>query len=215
MGVMLSAGGSLQWYRDSFCQPEKVVGAATGRDPYELICAEAELAPLGSEGCIFLPYLTGERTPYPDPNARGVLFGITRRTDRRHVARAVLEGVGYGLADSFKIMEKMKLPITQVRASGGGGRSSLWRQIQADITGYAHVTIQIDEGPALGVALLAGVGTGVYNSVAQACRTVIEVRESAEPSAENHAAYEKYHGVYRSLYANLKRDFAAVAEIVS
>jgi len=214
MGVMLSAGGSLQWYRDTYCQPEKAVGGFTGRDPYELICEEAALAPVGSEGCIFLPYLTGERTPYPDSNARGVLFGITRRTDRRHVARAVLEGVGYGLADSFKIMEEMKLPIHQVRASGGGGRSRLWRQIQADITGYAHVTIQIDEGPALGVALLAGVGTGVYQSVAEACRSVIHERDSAEPSAENHAVYEKYHRVYQSLYAHLKDDFKAVAELI-
>jgi xylulokinase len=214
MGVMLSAGGSLQWYRDAYCQPEKVVGAATGRDPYELICEEAKLAPVGCEGCIFLPYLTGERTPYPDSNARGVLFGITRRTDRRHVARAVLEGVAYGMADSFKIMEEMKLPIRQVRSSGGGGRSPLWRQIQADITGYAHVTIQIDEGPALGVALLAGVGTGVYQSVAEACNSVIEVRDSAEPSSEDHAEYEKYHKVYQSLYRHLKGDFAAVAELV-
>ena len=172
------------------------------------------MPPVGSEGCIFLPYLTGERTPYPDPNARGVLFGITRRTDRRHVARAVLEGVGYGLADSFKIMEEMKLPIRQGRASGGGGRSKLWRQIQSDITGYAHVTINIDEGPALGVALLAGVGTGVYNSVAEACKAVIQVREAAEPSQENHAVYEKYHKVYSSLYAHLKGDFATVAELV-
>ncbi len=214
MGVMLSAGGSLQWYRDAYCQPEKAVGGFTGRDPYELIDAEAALAPVGSEGCIFLPYLTGERTPYPDPNARGVLFGLTRRTDRRHVARAVLEGVGYGLADSFKIMEEMKLPIQQVRASGGGGRSKVWRQIQADITGYAHVTINIDEGPALGVALLAGVGTGVYNSVAEACKAVIQVRDSADPSAENHAEYKKYHRVFSSLYAHLKSDFADVAELV-
>ena len=107
MGVMLSAGGSLQWYRDAYCQPEKVVAGALGHDPYEIICAEAARAPVGSEGLIFLPYLTGERAPYADPNARGVLFGMTRRTDRTHVARAVLEGVAYGMADSFQIMEEM------------------------------------------------------------------------------------------------------------
>lgn len=215
MGVMLSAGGSLQWYRDAYCQPEKVVAGATGQDPYELICAEAALAPIGSEGCIFLPYLTGERTPYPDANARGVLFGITRRTDRRHVARAVLEGVAYGLADSFQIMEEMKVPISQVRASGGGGKSRLWRQIQADITGYSHVTIQIDEGPALGVALLAGVGTGLYASVEEACTATIQVTDRSETSQLNHEAYSRFHKVYQSLYSHLKDDFAEIASIVN
>lgn len=214
MGVMLSAGGSLQWYRDAFCQPEKVVSGALGRDPYDLICAEADVAPIGSEGLIFLPYLTGERTPYPDANARGVLFGLTRRSDRTHVARAVLEGVAYGLQDSFQIMEDMKLPIRQVRASGGGARSKVWRQIQADVTGHTHVTINVDEGPALGVALLAGVGTGVYQSVAEACRAVIQVKDSTDPCDVNHVAYKRFHKVYQNLYAHLKADFAEVAEIV-
>ncbi|HLK60226.1 MAG TPA: xylulokinase, partial [Chthonomonadaceae bacterium] len=215
MGVMLSAGGSLQWYRDAYCQPEKVVAGALGRDPYDLICAEADRAPVGSEGLIFLPYLTGERTPYPDPNARGVLFGLTRRSDRTHVARAVLEGVAYGLRDSFAIMEEMQLPIRQVRASGGGARSGIWRQIQADITGYTHVTINVDEGPALGVALLAGVGTGVYPSVEAACRANIQVKDSTYTCTPNHAAYKRFHAVYQSLYAHLKDDFASVAQIVS
>ncbi len=214
MGVMLSAGGSLQWYRDAFCQPEKVVSGALGRDPYELICEEAAGVPVGSEGCIFLPYLTGERTPYPDANARGVLFGITRRTDRAQTARAVLEGVAYGMADSFKIMEEMNLPIQQVRASGGGARSPLWRSIQADITGYDHVTINVDEGPALGVALLAGVGAGVYSSVEAACETVIRVKDNCEPNAQNHQLYQGYHALYQRLYAHLKSDFEQTTRLV-
>jgi xylulokinase len=214
MGVMLSAGGSLQWYRDTFCQPEKVVASALGKDPYELIAAEAEQAPVGSEGLLFLPYLTGERTPYPDPNARGVFFGITRRSDRAHFARAILEGVAYGLRDSFEIMRAMQVPIAQVRASGGGARSPLWRQIQADVTGYPHVTINVDEGPAMGVALLAGVGAGIYPSVEEACRRVISVEKRTEPCTLNHAAYERFYAVYRRLYAHLKDDFAEVAQIV-
>jgi xylulokinase len=214
MGVMLSAGGSLQWYRDTFAMPEKIVASALGRDPYELICAEAEKAPVGCEGLIFLPYLTGERAPYPDPNARGVLFGLTRRVDRNYVARAVLEGVAYGLRDSFAIMEGMHLPIRQVRASGGGARSPFWRQVQADVTGYTHVTINVDEGPALGVALLAGVGTGVYPSVEEACRAVIQAADSTEACTVNHAAYNRFHKVYQALYAHLKDDFAEVARIV-
>jgi xylulokinase len=214
MGVMLSAGGSLQWYRDTFCQPEKVVAGALGRDPYDIICAEAEKTPTGAEGLMFLPYLTGERTPYPDPSARGVFFGITRRSDRNAFARAVLEGVAYGLRDSFEIMREMNLPIREVRASGGGARSPFWRQIQSDVTGLQHVTINVDEGPALGVALLAGVGTGVYPSVEAACRAVIKVEDSTETCSVNHAAYDQFYGVYRSLYANLKEQFSEVARIV-
>ena len=214
MGVMLSAGGSLQWYRDAYCQPEKVTASAMGRDPYDLICAEAARAPVGSDGLIFLPYLTGERTPYPDANARGVLFGLTRRTERYHVARAVLEGVAFGMADSFQIMEEMGLPIKEVRASGGGAKSKIWRDIQADITGYPHVTINVDEGPALGVALLAGVGTGVYASVADACRATIKVKDALNVCSVNHAAYKRYHKLYQNLYAHLKADFADVASLV-
>ena len=214
MGVMLSAGGSLQWYRDAYCQPEKVVASALGHDPYDLICAEAARAPVGSEGLIFLPYLSGERAPYADPNARGVLFGLSRRSDRTHVARAVLEGVAYGLADSFEIMEQMQLPIRQVRASGGGARSKVWRDIQADITGYPHVTISVDEGPALGAALLAGVGTGAYASVEEACRAVIQVKDTQDTCSVNHAAYKRFHRVYQNLYAHLKQDFADVASLV-
>ena len=214
MGVMLSAGGSLQWYRDAYCQPEKVVATALKKDPYELICEEAAAVPAGSEGLIFLPYLTGERTPYPDSNARGVLFGLTRRTDRAHVARAILEGVSYGLYDSLKIMQELAVPINQVRASGGGARSAIWRQIQADITGQTHVTINVDEGPALGVALLAGVGTGVFASVEEACRVAIQVKSSTEANASNHAKYQEFHKVYQSLYAHLKEDFAAVVKLV-
>jgi xylulokinase len=214
MGVMLSAGGSLQWYRDAFCQPEKTVAAALGKDPYDLITAEADSPPVGAEGLIFLPYLTGERTPYPDPHARGVFFGITRRSDRAHFARAILEGVAMGLRDSFEIMREMKLPITQVRASGGGARSAVWRQIQADVTGFPHVTINVDEGPALGVALLAGVGAGIYPSVETACKTVIQVEKQTDPCTVNHAAYNRFYAVYRALYAQLKGQFSEIARIV-
>lgn len=215
MGVMLSAGGSLQWYRDAFCQPEKVVAGALGQDPYALICAEAATAPVGSEGLLFLPYLTGERTPYPDADARGVLFGLTRRTDRSAVARAILEGVAFGLRDSFAIMEAMQLPIQQVRAGGGGARSALWRQIQADVSGYAHVTLHVDEGPAFGAALLAGVGAGIYGSVEEGCGTTLQIRDSIDPIGGNRGIYQALYGVYQALYAHLKDDFAALARIVA
>lgn len=215
MGVMLSAGGSLQWYRDTFCDAEKREAAQQGVDPYELMTAGAAEAPVGCEGLIFLPYLTGERTPYPDPHARGVFFGITRRCDKRHFTRAILEGVAFGLRDSFEIMQAMKLPIVQVRASGGGARSSLWRQIQTDVTGIPHVTINVEEGPALGVALLAGVGTGVYPSVADACKSVIRVEGRTDVCNVNRVAYDRFYAVYRQLYAQLREQFAEVGRLVA
>lgn len=212
MGVMLSAGGSLQWYRDALCEGERAVAKASGCDPYELITAEAACAPAGCEGLMFLPYLTGERTPYPDPLARGVLFGITRRTDRSQIARAILEGVAHGLRDSLDIMAEMGVPISQVRAGGGGSRSDLWRQILADVSGRTHVTVSVDEGGALGVALLAGVGTGVYPSVADACAGVIRVIQATQPDQNVADLHNRRHDLFRRLYAQLKDSFATVAE---
>ncbi len=215
MGVMLSAGGSLRWYRDTFACQEQGVARALGMDPYDLMNAEAAKVCPGSEGLIFLPYLTGERTPYPDPNARGAFFGITLRHDRGHFVRSVLEGVAYGLRDSFGILDAMGVPITQVRASGGGARSELWRQIQADVTGHDHVTINIDEGPALGVALLAGVGAGIYPSVEKACRSVIKVARTTNANLETKKAYDRFYPIYQSLYQSLKPEFGKVADAVS
>lgn len=214
MGVMLSAGGSLRWYRDTFADTEIAVAKALDRDPYDMMCAEAAKAPAGSEGLIFLPYLTGERTPYSDPHARGVFFGITLRSDRAHFVRAVLEGVAYGLRDSFSILDEMGVPVTQVRASGGGARSEVWRRIQANVIGHDHVTINIDEGPALGVALLAGVGTGVYPSVADACRSVIKVANTTKTDPATKKIYDGFYPVYQSLYQSVKGQFAGVSKLV-
>lgn len=215
MGVMLSAGGTLRWYRDTFADVEIAEAKKSGSDVYDLLSAQvAEVKP-GCEGLICLPYLTGERTPYPDPNARGAFFGITLRHSKPHFVRAVYEGVAYGLRDSFEILHEMGVPIEQVRASGGGARSAVWRQIQADVTGHKHVTINIDEGPALGVALLAGVGTGIYPGVEAACRSTIKVAASTEPIPANAALYDRYYSVYRALYPALKEQFQTVSEIVS
>lgn len=215
MGVMLSAGGSLRWFRDTFADTETAIAKALGIDPYDLICREAARVPAGSEGLIFLPYLTGERAPYPDPHARGVFFGITLRTDRSYFMRAVLEGVAYGLRDSFGILDEMGVPVNQVRASGGGARSQIWRQIQADITGKDHVTINIDEGPALGAALLAGVGTGLYPTVAEACRSVIKISGETKADLSAKKTYDGFYSVYQSLYHSLRGQFDEVARLTS
>ncbi|MCL6588637.1 MAG: xylulokinase [Firmicutes bacterium] len=214
MGVMLSAGGSLRWYRDTLADVEVAEARKRGVDPYEVLSEEVASVEPGCEGLIFLPYLTGERTPYADPNARGAFFGITLRHTKRHFVRAVYEGVAYGLRDSFEILHEMQVPIKQVRASGGGARSAVWRQIQADITGMEHVTINVDEGPAFGAALLASVGIGIYPSVEEACRSTIKVVSSTHPNFKNKALYDRFYAVYRALYPALKEQFRIVSEIV-
>lgn len=214
MGVMLSAGGSLRWYRDNYCQPERVVAGTMGIDPYELIAREAATVTPGSEGLIFLPYLTGERTPHPDPHARGAFVGLTVRHTRAHTARAVMEGVAYGLRDSVEILRSMNISIGNVRASGGGARSSVWRQIQADTFNYPLSTINVDEGPALGVALLAGVGAGLYKDVEEACSNVIKIASTTPVNAEAAKAYEDYYKVYTALYPALREQFHALGQLV-
>jgi len=215
MGVMLSAGGSLRWMRDELCPAEIEVAAQTGVDAYELMTAEAAHAPVGSEGLVFLPYLTGERTPYPNPNARGVFFGLSLRHGRPHMIRALLEGVAYGLRDSLQIIEAMGVEITQVRASGGGARSPLWRQIQTDVTGHPHSTINVDEGPAYGAALLAGVGAGLYGSVVEACGATIRTVDTPTVDETAHRLYAGYHRLYQQLYRQLEGSFDAAAELVA
>jgi len=215
MGVMLSAGGSFRWFRDALGRLEKSAAELTGRDPYEYLTAEAARAPVGSEGLIFLPYLTGERMPYSDPNARGTFFGLTVRHDKGHLVRSVLEGVAYGLRDLLELIRDFGLDIEQVRASGGGARSELWRQILADVFGTELVTINVTEGAAYGAALLAGVGADVYSGVEEACAATIRVVTSTEPQPESMKLYNAYYPVYRSLYGSLKPAFDTVAQVVA
>lgn len=214
MGVVLSAGGSLRWLRDTFFQPEVLVGRTTNNDSYNLIAAGAAQVPPGSEGLIFLPYLTGERTPYADPNARGTFFGITLRHQRQHFARAVMEGVAFALNDTFRIFGEIGVPIAEVRASGGGTKSPIWSQIHADVTGHEHVALAVDEGPALGAALIAAVGVGAYATVADACRAAIQPAARIAPDYGAHRAYGEYYALYQALYRALKDQFAALSRIV-
>jgi xylulokinase len=204
MGVQLSSGGSLRWLRDTLYP---------GASYNEITRDAARIAP-GSEGLIFLPYLTGERTPYPDPFARGAFIGLTLRHTRAHMARAVLEGVVYGLRDMFEIFTEIGVPIQTVRASGGGAKSELWRSINADITRRTHVTLAVDEGPALGAALLAAVGTGAFPSVADACRAAISVRDSVYPDQTAADVYDRFYPIYNSLYPALKDGFRAISAAV-
>lgn len=213
MGVVLSAGGSLRWYRDTFCQDIKTLAAEKGVDPYDLMTAEAAEISAGCDGLFFLPYLSGERTPYPDPYARGVFFGATLAHTRAHFTRAVLEGVGFALKDSFDILRSIGVDATQVRVMGGGARSAVWRRILTDIVGRAHVTLNVDEGPAFGVALLAGVSQGAWSSVQEACRATLSTVERDEPQAKAVERYAPLHAFYSSLYAALRERFAGLARL--
>ena len=213
-GCMLSAGGSLQWFRNHMALTEVAEAKKKKCDPYELLTAEAQKAEPGCEGLFFLPYLTGERCPYPDPNARGGWIGLTSRHNRAAMIRSLMEGVTYGMGDALRIMDEMGVKISTVRLSGGGARSKAWRQMQADIYGRKVATINSDEGPAYGVAILAGVGTGVWDSVPQACKAAIRETETLKPDKARAATYNKLHDQYQRLYAALKDEFAKIAALV-
>ncbi|WP_437201867.1 xylulokinase [Planctomicrobium sp. SH664] len=215
MGVVLSAGGSLQWYRNELGQPERATAQAMGIDPYELLSAEADQAPAGSEGLIFLPYLTGERTPHADPDARGAWIGLSLRHGRPHFVRSVMEGATFAMRDSLEIIRSMSIPVNEIRLSGGGGRSPFWRQLQADIYGQQVVTINASEGPAYGVALLAAAGTGAYRDVVEACEASIQVVTRTDARAEQVQRYNEAYALYQQLYRSLKGDFKQIAQFVA
>jgi xylulokinase len=197
MGVMLSAAGSLRWLRDSL---------APGSSFSDLDAGAAEVPP-GSDGLLFLPYLTGERTPHPDPRARGAFVGLTVGHDLRHLARAVLEGVAFGLRDGLDLMVASGVSKPRViRASGGGLRSALWRQILADVLDTEIVTVETEEGAAFGAALLASVGAGIHASVAEAVSASVDVRPAAKPSL-NASRYDEAYALYTGLYPALSPTF--------
>jgi xylulokinase len=205
MGVMLSAAGSLRWYRDTM---------APGMDYDDLLAPTADIPP-GSEGLVFLPYLTGERAPYPDPNARGAFIGLTVRHGIPHMTRSVLEGVAFGLRDSLELIRDAGLGrIDQVRVSGGGARSTLWRQILADVLETELVTVNTTEGAAYGAALLAGVGAGLWPDVDTACDATVQVIDHVVPRAEQAARYNACYRIYRGLYGTLKPTFDELTALV-
>jgi xylulokinase len=203
MGVTQSAGLSLRWFRDQF-------GAAgDGRDPYDLLAGEAAQVPPGSQGLLWAPYLMGERTPHLDPEARGMLAGITAVHTRAHVIRAILEGVAFSLRDSFTIFEQMNVPVNTIRLGGGGARSPLWRQIQADVYNHEVEIVEAEEGAAYGAALLAGVGARIWSSVDEACRTAVRVAGRVAPIPENVAVMNAQYAAYRRVYPAMKSIFGS------
>ncbi|HIW73048.1 MAG TPA: xylulokinase [Firmicutes bacterium] len=213
MGVTQGAGLSLKWFRDNFCGAEKEAAAQMGVDPYVLMDKEAETVPAGANRLLYLPYLMGERTPHLDPDARGVFFGLSAIHTKKDMLRAVMEGVAYSLNDCLSVFREMGVAIRDMMACGGGGSSSLWRQMLADLYACEVKTLASREGPALGAALLAGVGAGVYASVPEACDAVIRTDRVQSPIPENTAQYAPYYRLYTELYPALKTAFARLGTL--
>lgn len=213
MGVTQGAGLSLKWFRDNFCGSEKETAALMGVDEYYLMDKEAETVEIGSNRLLYLPYLMGERTPHLDPNARGVFFGLSAMHTKKDMLRAVMEGVSYSLRDCVEVFKEMHINISDMMACGGGGSSPLWRSMLADLYNCPVKTLASKEGPALGVAILAGVGAGIYSSVPEACKAVIKVNKTQEPVPENVPEYEKFYKLYTEIYPALKAKFSRLSAL--
>jgi xylulokinase len=199
MGVTQAAGLSLRWFRDQFG-----AGPEDGRDPYERLSAEASAVPPGSDGLLWAPYLMGERTPHLDPDARGALIGLTASHTRGHVIRAIMEGVAFSLKDSFTLFDEMGVPVSRIRLGGGGARSPLWRQIQADVYGREVEIVEAEEGAAYGAAILAGVGAKLWNSVDAACAEIVRVSRVIAPQPSVAEQMMKKYYSYRRMYDSIR-----------
>ena len=205
MGVTQGAGLSLQWFKREFCQEDT---------NYDIMTAEADKIPVGCDRLLYLPYLMGERTPHLDPDCRGVFFGISAIHTRPHFIRAVLEGVSYSLYDCVCVLNEMGITPKEMLVCGGGGKSAFWRQMLCDIFAVPVKTARSSEGPALGVAVLAAVGAGIYPSVEKACEVMVSYNDDASvPDGEKTEQYMRYHGIYKKLYSDLKDTYTALAEI--
>jgi xylulokinase len=198
MGVTQAAGLSLRWFRDQF-------GIVNGhRDSYEDLTAEAARIPAGADGLLWAPYLMGERTPYLDASARGMLVGLTASHTRAHVIRAILEGVAFSLRDTFTIFEQIAVPVKTIRLGGGGARSPLWRQIQADVYGHEVETVAVEEGAAYGAAILAGIGAKAWPTVDAACAAVVHVASATVPSVQDSLVMNRAYSSYRRIYPSMR-----------
>jgi len=217
MGVMLSAGGSLRWLRDTIALGSTALVAPRDLghvDPYDVLLHEAAATPPGAEGLVFLPYLSGERTPHRDPLARGAFVGLTVRHTQAHLTRAVVEAITYGLRDSLELVRQSGIRVDEVRVAGGGARSQIWRQWLADIFDAEITLINSSEGGAFGVALLAGVGTGVWATTHEACTATLQVTGRTAPTSDASVrrAYDEHYAVFRDLFPTLKDTFHRLAQ---
>jgi xylulokinase len=214
MGVMLTAGLSLKWFRDGFCSEESARAKREGRDVYDILSETAASVPPGSEGLIFLPYLNGERTPHADSSARGMFCGLTLRHKKAHLVRAVMEGVAFGLRDSLELAQALGVELSEIILVGGGSKGRLWRQIQADIFGRPVCTLQVSNAAPFGAALLAGVGAEIYRDCKQAVKAAVRKADELAPIPKNAALYDEYYALYTGLYKNNRETFHRLMELV-
>ena len=213
MGVTQGAGLSLQWFRNTFCAAEAEAASQLGIDVYQLLDQEAARIPIGSDRLLYLPYLMGERTPHLDPDARGTFFGLSSRHTRSHLLRAVMEGVAFSLRDCVDLISSVGLSPKEMLICGGGGRSPLWQQMLADLYGTPVATLTSNEGPALGVAILAGVACGTFASVAEGCDALIATNPPQTPIPDNAKAYAPFYKLFTELYPALKTSYGKLAKL--
>lgn len=213
MSCTLAAGGSLQWFRNQFCTAEEEAAKGLLQDVYQLLDKQAEKVPQGASRLLFLPYLMGERSPVLNADARAVFFGLSAVHTKQHMLRAVMEGVIFSLRHCLDVLKEMGLPFEKMLATGGGGTSPFWRQMMADIYNCPVVTIENKEGPALGAAILAGVGAGVYQSVESACESIVKTGTPKPPNADDNLEYEKYYALYKAIYESTKEHFETLAKL--
>jgi len=213
MGVMLTAGLSLKWFKENLCAAEMDVAKQRGIDIYDLLSEMAASVPPGAEGLIFLPYLSGERTPHADSDARGMFIGLSLRHTKAHMARAVMEGVAFGLRDSMELVRELGVRIDEIVLVGGGAKSALWRQIQADVFGQTVCTLNVTDAAPFGAALLAGVGAGIYKSCADAAKATVKKSGETDPIPANVDLYKSSYSIYRDLYPSNKEHFHGLSSL--
>ncbi len=213
-GVTLSAAGSVKWYFEKFGPTIEIINNYPHVKGYSLLDAQAKKAPVGSEGLIFLPYLSGERTPYADPYARGVFFGISYRHNPDYFIRSIMEGVAFSQLDCLSLMKELDIKSDNIILSGGGVRSRVWRQILADVLKSKVTTLNIEEGPAFGAAIIAGKGCGIFSDIKDIGDKIVkDINQENLPIAENVEKYKKLYPIYKSLYANLKENFKKLSTL--
>ena len=214
MGVLENAGLSIKWFRDLFGQQETRLASQTKKSAYDFLDDQAALSPPGANGILYLPYLSGERSPIWDPYARGVLFGLSGSHKRSDVVRAILEGVAMAFAHNIELFEtELGVNVEEVALSGGGAKSRIWQQIHADVSGKRMAVVKVKESEAIGNGILAGYGVGIHKNMAQAAKQAIKIERVVEPRKEYSGRYAELFALYKDLYVHLKEDFVRLAKI--
>jgi len=213
MGVMNSAAGSLEWFEKNFATSERNEAKKKGVSAYEILLGKASKVPMGSEKLFFLPYLVGERHPHCDPNARGVFFGLHLTHTKAHLIRAILEGVAYGFRDCLEVIKRLGICVREIRITGGGAKSKLWQEIQANVSGEPIVMTNAPDGAAYGAAILASVGTKAYKDVKEACDQMVRVKNRVVPNLQEKDKYTKFFEFYQNLYPLFKNSFRDLSRI--